>query len=228
MLHPARGGSLAACVSVSSEERRLRGSIQPVRQPACAGSDRRRRARHVAVCYASQPAQSPELARRDAQTADRSAAGALAAQLDTRQQPQASEQQSGIVPAAPATPVGTRSRDDGEARPVQQWASRPALRDAFSRPSQPARTGGQQTASRQPAAGSQQAAEATPANDAGGTSVGSVISSGNGVAGSMSGAGSFSAQVRVTVYERATVNTIIHDNRPSRAGTRWTVSVTAA
>jgi len=219
---------VAACVSGCSDERRLRASTQPVRQAPFAGSDRGLRARQAAVCYASQPAQSPELARRDAQTADRSAAGAhaadLSAQLNTRQQSPASEHQSGTVPAAPATPEGTRSRDDGDVRPAQQWASRPALRDAFSRPSQPARTGGQQPADRGPAAGTQYAAEARPANDAGGTSVRSVISSGTGAAGSTSGGGSFSAQVRVTVHGRATVNTPIQEKRPSGDGTRWTDS----
>ena len=227
MLHPARGGSVAACISGCSEGRRLRASIQPVLQAPFAGSDRGRRACQAAVCYASQPAQRPELARRDAQTGDRSAAGAQAAQLNTRQQTPASEHQSGAVPAAPATPEGTRSWDDGDARPAQQWASRPALRDAFSRPSQPARTDGQQAASG--AAGSQQAAEARPANDAGGTSVGSVVSGGNSAAGSTSGAGSFSAQVRFR-YMSATVITPVlkHDHLVlARARWWWTVSISS-
>ena len=200
MLHPARGGSsVAACVSGCSEARRLGASIQSARQSAYACSDRQRGTRQAAVCYASQPAQDPQLQRRDAQTQERLAAMAQTAQLNTGQQPRASDPQTGAVPAVPSASEGSRSWDDGDARPAQQWASRPALRDAFSRPSQPARTGGQQpTAFGDPAAGRQQAAEARPAKDADGASVGSVISGGNGAAGITSGAGSFSAQVRVT------------------------------
>ena len=200
---------MAACVSGVCEERRLRASIQPLRRPACCSSDRQRRARQAAVCYASQPAQDPQLVRGDAQTKARFAARAQTAQLNSGQQPRASEPESGAVPAAPATSEGIRSWDDGDARPAQQWASGPALRDAFSRPSHPARTGGPRPASGDSPGGSQRSAEASPANDAGGTSVGSVISNGNSAAGSTSGTGSFSAQVRGQCCECAPIVTTV-------------------
>ena len=92
-----------------------------------------RQARVPAVCYASRPA---EAARPDAAAQHRPTSGQQPAQ------PVAGPRQDDESPEAARQtgPQGSRSWDDGDHRGGQQW-SRPAFRDAFSRPNQPARSG---------------------------------------------------------------------------------------
>ena len=196
--HPTQKHSVPACVSGSGQERQLAASIQRSRRSASASGDRQRRARLSAVSYASRPAQDPTVARRDSAAKTRADEGSQPAQPSVQQQHSA-ELLSSTATAPPAPAEGSRSWDDGDTRPSQQRAGRPALRDAFSRPSQPARTGGQRPGSgARRGSDSQEAAQSSSATDSGGTSsTGTVASSGNGAAAGSSGPGSFSAQARM-------------------------------
>jgi hypothetical protein len=149
-----------------------------------------RQARVPAVCYASRPA---EAARRDVVAQDRLGLGQQPAQ------PVAGPRQDAESPEAARQTAseGSRSWDDGDSRGGQQW-SRPALRDAFSRPNQPARSSSTLQRPQEPGSrnesNSDPGSPGTQAGDAAEPTSGDVGSTGTGSNGS-SGPTSFGTQV---------------------------------